>query len=110
MARIDPGEQKKEIKAAAIAAQKEAENTFENVAREWYAHYAPSLTQKHALKLMRYLQQVFFPAIGGKPVTELGSAHILDAIRPLEAKGLLNTSHRLVNLASQVLGYAVIKG
>jgi hypothetical protein len=54
-ARIDPGEQKKEIKAAAVAAQKEAENTFENVAREWYAHYAPSLTERHALKLLRYL-------------------------------------------------------
>jgi len=62
---LDPGEQKKEAKKAAAVAKKEAENTFEAIAREWYASYSPSLTQKHALKLMRYLEKDYFPAIGG---------------------------------------------
>jgi integrase len=109
-ANIDPGQKKKEVKAAAIAAKKEAENTFEAVAREWHGYYSPSLTPKHALKLMRYLEQFFFPAFGPVPIADVEPSHILGAIRPIEGKGKLNTSHRLANLASQVLGYAVITG
>lgn len=107
---LDPGEQKKEAKTAAKAAKKEAENTFETIAREWYASYSPSLTEKHALKLLRYLEKDYFPVIGGTPVTELEPMHILEIIRPVEAKGRTNTAHRLANLASQVLAYAQITG
>ena len=38
---IDPGAQKKEAKVAAKVAQKEAENTFETIAREWSASFLP---------------------------------------------------------------------
>lgn len=107
---LDPGEEKKEAKAAAQAIQKEAANTFENLAREWYASYSPILTEKHALKLMRYLEKDYFPAIGSIPVTELEPMHILDVIRPVEAKGRINTAHRLANLASQVLVFAQLTG
>ena len=107
---LDPGAQKKEAKIVAKAAKKEAENTFEAVAREWFASYSPSLTEKHALKLMRYLEKDYFPAIGTTPVTELEPMHILDVIRPVEAKGRTNTAHRLANLASQVMSYAQITG
>jgi len=107
---IDPGAQKKEAKIAAKTAQKEAENIFETIAREWYVSYSPSLTEKHALKLMRYLEKDYFPAIGKIPVTELEPMRILDVIRPVEAKGRINTAHRLSNLASQVLAYAQITG
>lgn len=107
---VDPGAQKKEAKIAAKTAQKEATNTFEVIAREWYASYSPSLTEKHALKLMRYLEKDYFPAIGNISVTELEPMHILDIIRPVEAKGRTNTAHRLANLASQVMAYAQLTG
>ena len=106
----DPGEQKKVDKKTARLAEKEAESTFEAIAREWYSSYSPSLTEKHALKLMRYLEKDYFPAIGKIPVTELEPMHILDVIRPVEAKGRTNTAHRLANLASQVLAFAQITG
>lgn len=107
---IDPGEQKKEAKAAAKIAHKEAKNTFEAIAREWYASYAATLTERHSLKLLRYLEKNYFPAIGNIAVTELEPMHILDVIRPVEAKGRINTAHRLANLASQVLAFAQITG
>ncbi len=107
---LDPGKLKQEAKTAAKTAKKEAENTFEAIAREWYASYSPSLTEKHALKLLRYLENNYFPAIGSIAVTELEPMHILDVIRPVEAKGNTNTAHRLANLASQVLAYAQITG
>ena len=47
----DPSEIRKETRQAAIAERLERENTFEAVAREWYASYSPTLSEKWA----RYL-------------------------------------------------------
>ena len=107
---IDPGEEKKEAKAAVIAAQREKENTFEAVAMEWFNSYAPDLSEKQVLKLRRFLEKVLFPAIGGKPVTILVPADILDAVRPVQDQGKISTAHDIVRLAGQVLQYAFIKG
>lgn len=107
---IDPGEQRKEIKAAAVAEQKEKENTFEAVAREWYASYTPALTPKHSAKLMRYLETILFPAFGGKSVAVLEPSVFVDAIRPTEAKGHITTAHKLMQLCSQVMEFAHLTG
>jgi integrase len=107
---IDPGAEKKEAKAAAIAEQSKKENTFEAVAREWLTMYSPDLSAKHALKLRRYLENVFFPAIGGKSVVDLLPADVLGVARPAQEKGRIHTAHTLAQLAGQVLQYAFIKG
>ena len=107
---IDPSDQRKEEKAVAEAESKEKENTFQAVATEWLSVYGPDLTEKHALKLRRYLDNELFPAFGNKPVTELVPMDILDAARPKQEKGRIQTAHRLVQLTSQVLQFAVIKG
>ncbi|MDL2268054.1 integrase arm-type DNA-binding domain-containing protein [Desulfovibrio sp. OttesenSCG-928-G15] len=107
---IDPGLEKKETKAAAIAEQQKQENTFQFVAMDWFNTYAPDLTEKHALKLRRYLEGVFFPAIGGRPVAELLPADILAAVQAAQGRGRIHTAHRLTQLAGQVLQHAFIKG
>ncbi len=107
---IDPSEQRKEDKAVAEAESKEKANTFRAVGTEWLSVYEPDLSEKHALKLRRYLENELFPAFGDKPVTELVPADILDAARPKQDKGRVQTAHRLVQLTGQILQYAVIKG
>ncbi len=107
---IDPGEYKKEVKAAALAEQKEKANTFEAVALEWYASYAPSLTPKHAAKLLRYLNTILFPAFGGMSVATLEPSVFVEAIRPTEAKGHITTAHKLMQLCSQVMQHAHLMG
>jgi integrase len=77
---------------------------------DWFNTYAPDLDAKHALKLRRYLENVFFPAIGGKSVAALLPIDILDAVRGTQERGRLSTTHRQVQLAGQVLQYAFIKG
>lgn len=47
---IDPGEQKKEAKAVAVAAAREQAATFEAVAREWFARKTTDLTPGHRKK------------------------------------------------------------
>ena len=61
---IDPSQQRKEDKAAAASAERIRQNTFESVAQEWFAIYSPDLSEKHAQKLRRYLEQIFYPRMG----------------------------------------------
>ena len=107
---VDPSEQRKEDKALAEAESKEKANTFRAVATDWLSVYGPDLTEKHALKLRRYLENELFPAFGNKPVSEIVPMDILDAARPKQEKGRIQTAHRLVQLTGQILQYAVIKG
>jgi len=107
---IDPSVERKEAKAAAIAEQRDKENTFEIVAMDWFNTYAPDLDKKHALRLRRYLENTLFPVLGGKPVARLVPADILGAVRSAQSKGRVHTAHRLTQLAGQVLQYAFIQG
>ena len=108
--KIDPRDKRKEEKAVIETQEGEKANTFRSVATEWLGVYSPDLTEKHALKLRRYLENVLFPVFGDKPVNELVPMDILEAARPAQEKGRVQTAHRLVQLTGQVLQFAVIKG
>ena len=80
------------------------------MAREWFAKYEPTLSEKHAKKLRRYLENTSFPAIGGKPVTQLEPADFLQIVQPSERLGHHETAHKLMRLCGQVTRYARITG
>jgi integrase len=107
---IDPGEEKKERKAALAAQEREQRETFAFVALEWFTTYSPRLTPKHAAKLKRFLQYTLFPVIGDKPVIQIEPADLLAAVRPTEAKGHLETAHKLMQLCGQIMRHARITG
>ncbi len=107
---IDPSEQKKVSKRIIIEEERRNQNTFRLVAFEWFDTYAPDLSEKHALKLRRYLENALFEPFGSKVITDIVPADILEAARPAQEKGRIQTAHRLVQLTGQVLQYAVIKG
>ena len=60
----DPGETRKAIKAAKIA---DAE-TFEVVAREWFAKNAASWAENHGKRVIRRLERDIFPWLGNAPI------------------------------------------
>ena len=107
---FDPSDQKKAAKAAAIAEKRERENTFEAVAREWFTSYSSTLSEKHAKKLQRYLENAIFPVFGGKGVSLVEPSDILEVARPKEAKGRIETAHKICQLCGQVLEFAKITG
>ena len=61
---IDPSEHRKAQKAAR---GERAKNSFEVVAREWYAKYSTNWSADHAGRIIRRLERDIFPWIGGKP-------------------------------------------
>jgi integrase len=104
---IDPGAHKRAIVAKRIAEQ---ENSFKNVALEWYENQTGQFTAKHRGHIIFRLNTYLLPAFGGVVISKLEPQDILAAIRPIEKKGLLETSHRLVQLVGQIMRYAVATG
>jgi len=71
---IDPGENKKAIKAAKAES---ATNSFEIIAREWGQKKVNGWEEKNN-RSKRMLEKNIFPWLGGKPITDILPKHILE--------------------------------
>ena len=100
-----------EVKQAQKAAQSEqASNSFEMVAREWYAKEHRQWSQTHADRVLRGLEKDLFPRIGKRPANDITPPQLLAALRKIEARGAIETAHRVKQVAGQVFRYAVATG
>jgi integrase len=104
---IDPSENRKAKKAAKV---ERAANSFEVVAREWYAKHSTNWSASHGDRIIRRLDRDIFPWIGGKPIAEINAPQLLEVIRRIEQRGALETAHRALGNCGQVFRYAVATG
>lgn len=104
---VDPGEAKKAQKAAA---QERAANSFEVIAREWFAKYAPGWAESHASKIIQRLEKDVFPWLGGRPIAEITAPELLAVLRRIEGRGAHDTAHRALQNCGQIFRYAVATG
>ena len=103
----DPGEVKKASKAAINAA---SANSFETVSREWYARWKTDKTQSHTSKVISRLENDVFPWLGNVPTSNITAPMILDVLRRIEARGVIETAHRAKENISMVMRYAIATG
>jgi integrase len=104
---IDPGvakQEQKQIKAAAAA------NTFEAVARDWLVKTASDRALITQEKVTAWLEKDAFPWIGAMPIASIGPRDVLATVRKIEARGAIDTAHRVTQLCGQVFRYAVATG
>jgi integrase len=101
---IDPSAAKQEARQADKLA---AANTYETVAREFHKLKAESWSESHAVKWLRMNEMYLFPEIGPMPIASIRAKAVLDALRKVEAKGVLSTAQDLQQMAGQVFRYAV---
>jgi len=100
---IDPGEKRK-------AEQRASAQTFEAVTREWFAHHGAALAPGHADKIIRRFERDIFPWLGSQPVAEVTPRLVLETLRYIESRGVLETAHRAKQNIGQVMRYAVATG
>lgn len=104
---IDPSLHRKTQK---MLRQAQAANSFEAVAREWHAKYAPTWVEHHGDRIIRRLERDVFPWIGKKAIAEISAPEVLAAVRRIERRGALETAHRALANCGQVFRYAVATG
>lgn len=99
----DPAVEKKQRAATAKAA---GATTFEAIARAWHDLNKPRWSEVHAGNVIDSLENDLFPSIGSLPVKDVTEALLLEAIRKIEARGAIETAHRIRQRASEVFAYA----
>ena len=102
---IDPAAVKQQAKAARQAALR---NTFESVARRWYADNLHRWKPNHAARLLAYLEKDVFPAIGGEPIDAIRVNDIKSLLADVLARGAINTAEKIRDWIGAVFDYAAM--
>lgn len=84
--------------------------TFEEAARAWHKNRLAALDEGHASRLMTRLERDAFPVLGSNDLRAITSAHVLEMVRKVEARGALDVSRRLKQHVSQIYRFAIPQG
>jgi hypothetical protein len=82
-------------------------DSFEAIAREWFATQSIRWLPSHADKIIRRLERDIFPWIGKRPIKTLKPAHLLACLKRIEARGNLETARRAYQNICRVFRFAI---
>jgi len=100
-----------EVKTSAPIEQTEVDpNTFEALALQWLAKMEASRTADTQAKVHGWLDHDLFPFIGAMPVAAIKPRDILGVVQRVEARGAIDSAHRIKQVCGQILRYGVAIG
>ncbi|MFC0168392.1 tyrosine-type recombinase/integrase [Pseudoduganella danionis] len=103
----DPAQAKREAKRAMSDA---AIHTFELVARRWLEKTATDRADSTQQKNASWLEKNIFPEIGSRPISEITPRDVLAALQKIEARGAIESAHKIKQLCGQVFRFAIASG
>ena len=99
---IDPVQAKQLEKAKALTP---AGSQFAAIAMDWYNKQAPTWSDSHASRVKVWLEKDLFPYIGSLPMERIEALQLLHALQRVEARGAIETAHRVLQVAGQIWDY-----
>jgi integrase len=104
----DPGAAKQDKKAAQ---RSDAANTFKTVALDWLDKTKAERAPTTQVKVSTWLEKDVIPHIGKMPMRSIRSIDVLEkVVRRMEARGAIDTAHRVKQMCGQVFRFAVVTG
>jgi integrase len=100
---IDPSAERK----AKIAAR---EDTFQALALEWLQMQQKTLSPRTYKKKTERFEAFAFPYLGKIPIGEIKAPDVLAVLKRIEARGKMETAHRVRSDCGNVFRYAVVTG
>jgi len=83
-------------------------NTFKSIAIEWHEEvHLHKVSEDHAKSCLDRLRKYIFPKLGEQPIADISAPELLEVLRTLEKRGVLETVSRVKSLCSQVFRYAI---
>lgn len=104
---IDPSELRKEQKRAKSHALAE---TFEAIAREWYAKRQDRWSVGYRDDMMSAFEKDIFPYIGYRPIREIKPLELMAALSKMEERGATEKARKVRQRCGEVWKYAIITG
>jgi integrase len=99
----DPSAERKAKRAA-------REDTFQALALEWLEMQQRNLSPRTYQKKKERFEAFAFPYLGTKPITEIKAPDVLAVLKRIEARGKMETAHRVRSDCGNVFRYAVVTG
>ncbi len=106
-AQVDPSTVKKARRAAEVVA---TTDSFEEVARDWVKKYEARWSAGHRDLTLHRLELYVFPWHGRQAVGAITAPELLTTLRLIEARGAVETAHRVRQICSKVFSYAIATG
>ena len=104
---IDPKEQKDDhLREKQLAAS----NTFESVATEWFVIKKTKIAETTARSLWRNFENHVFPKLAHRPIDKILAPEAISVLKPLAARGSLETTSKLIGYLNEVMRHAVNTG
>jgi len=102
---IDPSAHRKAAKSMRV---ERTANSYEVVAREWFAKQSSSWVKGHADKILRRQEADIFPWIGGRPIADIGVKELLTTVNRIVDRGAIETAHRVLQNCNSIFRYAIV--
>jgi integrase len=93
----------------ARARQREAENSFENIARKWWEWWSIGKSPRHTDTVMRRLEADVFPAFGHKFIDAVTAADVRELMLKIERRDARDVAKRAHETTSQVFRFAIAR-
>lgn len=100
---IDPKEHRDSTKQEAVVAHTK---TLNNIALEWLKIKQTKVTEDYASDILRSLELHIFPHIGNKPIDKITAPMTIKILKPVSAKGSLETVRRLCQRLNEIMIFA----
>ena len=104
---IDPQEHERQQQEAN---KKLHEATFQTIALGWLAKKRKKVTADYGDDIERSLNRHVFPKLGKFPIANLTAPQVIEALKPVEAKGSLETLRRLCQRINEIMTWATNTG
>ena len=85
----------------------EDKNTLEVVAREWFAIKSVKWADSNARVIIARLEKNVFPWLGDQSINTVTAQDVLTVLKRIEARGAIETAHRVKQYLSQIFRYAI---
>ncbi len=103
----DPMDERKQTARLALL---QTETYFEAVAREWHERRKHEIAENTSRNILKRLEEHIFPEVGSRPIADITAPEMLAALRKIEAKKILDTTHRVKQVCGKVFLYAIATG
>jgi integrase len=103
----NPMATKRARKAAEIEA---ANNTFEHLAREWYATKRQTWTEGTAVRTIGALEKHVFPVFGKRPYSGILPMEWMEFLRRMEQTGIIEQTSRVRGMCREIYDLARVTG
>jgi integrase len=104
---LDPKEHKEDLLREKQLA---ASHTLQSVTTDWFKVKKPKVAETTARSLWRNFENHVFPKLGHRPIDKLLAPEVINVLKPLAAKGSLETTSKIIGNLNEVMRFAVNTG